>query len=307
MAVDLVVMAAGAGSRFGGLKQLVPVGPGGETLTDYAVYDAWRAGVRRAVFVVRREREREFHEILGRKYESRLEVVYAHQELADIPAGFAVPKGRTKPWGTGHAVRAAHLRVTNPFLVINADDWYGADGFSKLTAFLSGSARPGPARPGPARFAVVAFRLRRTLSGHGTVARGVCTVSSDGRLLGVTEHTDLRAETGGIVGTGPGGTGRRFTGDEPVSLNLWGFTPALFDDLESGFAQFLAERGTDPKAEFYLPAAVDAALKAGRAEVSVLPTEEEWFGVTYREDLPRVRAAVAARIEAGLYPSPLFL
>lgn len=301
MAVDLVVMAAGAGSRFGGLKQLVPVGPGDETLTDFAVYDAWRAGVRRAVFVVRREREREFHEILGRKYEARLEVAYAHQEVADVPAGFAAPKERTKPWGTGHALRAARSRVTNPFLVINADDWYGADGFSKLTAFLS-----EPARPGPARHALVAFRLRHTLSGHGTVARGVCTVSPDGRLLGVTEHTDLRAEAGGIVGTGPGGAERRLTGDEPVSLNLWGFRPAVFDELESGFQGFLAARGSDPKAEFYLPEAVDAALKAGRAEVSVLPTEEEWFGVTYREDLPRVRAAVAARIEAGLYPSPLW-
>ncbi len=301
MPVDLVVMAAGAGSRFGGLKQLVPVGPGRETLTDYAVYDAWRAGVRRVVFVVRPEMEAEFHGILGRKYESRLEVVYVHQELTDLPAGFVVPSGRSKPWGTGHALRAARRRVKDPFLVINADDWYGADGFSKLTAFLS-----GPAPPGPSRHALVAFRLRHTLSGHGTVARGVCTVSPDGRLLGVTEHTDLRAEGDGIVGTGPGGAACRFSGDEPVSLNLWGFTPALFDELESSFERFLAERGSDPQAEFYLPAAVDAALKARRARVSVLPTEEEWFGVTYREDLPRVRTAVRERLKAGLYPSPLW-
>ena len=301
MPVDLVVMAAGAGSRFGGLKQLISVGPGRETLTDYAVYDAWRAGVRRVVFVVRREMEREFHESLGRTYESRLEVVYAHQELADLPAGFVAPAGRSRPWGTGHAVRAARPCVTNPFLVINADDWYGADGFSKLTAFLS-----EPERPGPSRHALVAFRLRHTLSGHGTVARGVCAVSPDGRLIGVTEHTDLRAAADRIFGTGPGGEVRGFSGDEPVSLNLWGFTPALFDDLESGFARFLAERGNDPKAEFYLPAAVDAALRSRRAVVSVLPTEEEWFGVTYRDDLPRVREAVAARVEAGLYPSPLW-
>ena len=301
MAVDLVVMAAGAGSRFGGLKQLVPVGPGGETLTDFAVYDAWRAGIRRAVFVVRREKEREFHKVLGRKYESRLEVVYAHQELDEVPRGFAVPPGREKPWGTGHAVLSAKGRVTGPFVAINADDWYGAESFRALVPFLSMAA---PA--GRADWALVAFRLRNTLSSHGSVARGICTVSPDGRLLGVTEHTDLRAEGGGILGTGPGGAGRRFRGDEPVSLNLWGFTPALFDDLESGFARFLAERGSDPKAEFYLPAAVDAALKAGRAGVSVLPTEEEWFGVTYREDLPRVRAAVTARFEAGLYPSPLW-
>lgn len=301
MPVDLVVMAAGAGSRFGGLKQLVAVGPRGETLTDYAVYDAWRAGVRRAVFVVRREMECEFHEVLGRKYEKRLEVVYANQELDDVPRGFAVPAGREKPWGTGQALLSAKGKVNGPFIAINADDWYGADGFLKLAAFLS-----GPASPGPARFALVVFRLGRTLTGHGTVARGVCTVSPGGALLGVAEHTDLRADAGRIVGRGPGGTLCRFTGDEPVSLNLWGFTPAVFDDLESGFARFLAERGSDPKAEFYLPAAVDAALRARRVEVSVLPTDEEWFGVTYREDLPRVRAAVDERVKAGHYPGPLW-
>lgn len=302
MAVDLVVMAAGAGSRFGGLKQLVPVGPAGETLTDFAVYDAWRAGVKRAVFVVRREMEREFHKTLGRKYQSRLEVVYAHQELEDVPRGFAVPPEREKPWGTGHAVFSARGKIRGPFIVINADDWYGADGFSKLTASLSTTAPPGPAC-----FALVAFRLERTLSLYGTVARGLCEISPSGRLISIAEHTGLRKTEHGIEGSEAGGTLRRLAGDEPVSLNLWGFTPALFDDLESTFLRFLAERGGDPKAEFYLPAAVDAALKAGRAEVSVLPTEEEWFGVTYREDLPRVRAAIAARVEAGLYPSPLWI
>jgi NDP-sugar pyrophosphorylase family protein len=304
MDVDLLVMAAGAGSRFGGLKQLVPVGPAGETLTDYAVYDAWRSGIRRCVFVVRREMEREFHETLGRKYASRLEVVYAHQEAEDLPGDAAVSPLRQKPWGTGHAVRAARRLMSRPFVAINADDWYGADGFSKLAAFLSAPASLESSRP--ARFALVAFRLRKTLSGHGTVARGICAVSPDGTLLSVTEHTNLRAETRGILGTGPEGEPRAFTGDEAVSLNLWGFTPALFPELERSFERFLGERGSDPKAEFYLPAAVDAALRAGRVEVSVLPTDEEWFGVTYREDLSRVRAAVAARAGSGLYPSPLW-
>ena len=300
MNVDLVVMAAGAGSRFGGLKQLVPVGPGGETLTDYAVYDAWQAGIRRAVFVVRPEMEREFHETLGRRYASRLEVVYAHQVVRDVPAGAAVSSLRSKPWGTGHAVRAARRVVSRPFVVINADDWYGADGFAKVAAFLSaGEGRPE-------RWALVVFRLRNTLSGHGTVSRGICTTSGDGKLLGVAEHTDLRAGTRRILGKSPAGDLCTFTGDEPVSLNLWGFTPSLFPELERGFERFLAERGGDPEAEFYLPAAVDAALGVRRAEVSVLPTEEEWFGVTYREDLPRVRAAVAARVAAGLYPRPLW-
>jgi len=301
MTLELLVLAAGAGSRFGGLKQLEPVGPDGETLTDYAVYDAFRAGVRRAVFVVRREMEREFHETLGRRYEKRVEVAYAHQELGDLPAGVAPPAGRWKPWGTGHAVLSARGKMTGPFLAINADDWYGADGFAKLAAFLS-----APAGAGPARWALVAFRLAKTLSEHGAVSRGVCEVSRGGRLRSVTEHTGIRRSADGVLGTGPGDVARRFTGDEPVSLNLWGFTPSLFPELERGFGSFLAERGGDPKAEFYLPAAVDAALGAGRAEVSVLATEEEWFGVTYREDLSRVRAAIAARVGAGLDPQPLW-
>ncbi|HUM02065.1 MAG TPA: NTP transferase domain-containing protein [Thermoanaerobaculia bacterium] len=301
MTPELLVMAAGAGSRFGGLKQLVPVGPDGETLTDYAVFDALRAGIRRAVFVVRRDTEREFHETLGRRYAKRLEVAYAHQELDDLPAGFAVPPGRTKPWGTGHAVLSAKGQVTGPFIAINADDWYGAEGFAKLATFLS---EPPPARP--ARWALVAFQLGKTLTEHGTVARGVCRASPDGRLISIGEYTGLRETPEGITGTGTGGDVRRFTADEPVSLNLWGFTPALFDELETTFSAFLRERGGNLSAEFYLPAAVDAALRAGRAEVSLLPTEETWFGVTYREDLLRVRAAVARRVAAGLYPRPLW-
>ena len=301
MSVDLVVMAAGAGSRFGGLKQLVPVGPDGETLTDYAVYDAWRAGVRRAVFVVGKGGEREFHETLGRRYERRLEVAYAEQELDALPPGFRVPAGRTKPWGTGQALLSAKGRVTGPFIAINADDWYGAEGFAKLTTFLS---EPSPALP--ARWALVGFRLGRTLTGHGTVARGVCRASGDGTLLSIAEYTGLRATAEGITGTDDGGTTRRFTGDEPVSLNLWGFTPALFGELEAAFEAFLRSRGGESGAEFYLPAAVDAALRGGRAEVSLLDTGESWFGVTYREDLPFVRDEIARRAGAGRYPRPLW-
>jgi hypothetical protein len=301
MTPELLVMAAGAGSRFGGLKQLVPVGPDGETLTDYAVFDAFRAGVRRAVFVVRRDMEREFHETLGRRYAKRLEVAYAYQEMGDLPTGFAVPPGRTKPWGTGHAVLSAKGQVTGPFIAINADDWYGAEGFAKLATFLS---EPRPVRP--AGWALVAFRLAKTLSEHGVVSRGVCETAAGGRLRSVTEYTGILRGADGLLGAGPGGVARRFTGDEAVSLNLWGFTPALFDELDATFSVFLRERGGDPSAEFYLPAAVDAALRTGRSEVNLLPTEETWFGVTYREDLPRVRAAVAERVAAGLYPRPLW-
>ncbi len=294
-------MAAGAGSRFGGPKQLVPVGPDGETLTDYAVYDAWRAGIRRAVFVVRRETEKEFHEALGRKYGTRLEVAYVPQELDLLPPGVPLPAGRSKPWGTGHAVLAAKGAMRGPFVAVNADDWYGAEGFEKLAAFLS-----APAAPPPVRWALVAHRLKNTLSGHGSVARGVCEVGRDGRLLSIREYTDVREAVGKITGRAPAGELRRFTGADPVSLNFWGFTPDLFDVLETDFARFLRERGGDPAAEYYLPAGVDAALTTGRAEVIVLETAERWFGVTYREDLPGVRKEIARRVAAGLYPRPLW-
>ena len=298
---ELVVMAAGVGSRFGGLKQLEPVGPAGEALLDFAVYDAWRAGVRRAVFVVRPELEAEFHERLGARYARRLEVAYAHQRLDAVAAGVAVPSGRSKPWGTGHAVLAAAGLVEAPFVVINADDFYGPDGFAQLAAFLA-----APVASGPERYAMVGYRLRHTLSAHGPVARGVCEVSPDGRLITILEPERVTVEGSAIVATARAATTRRFTGDEPASMNLWGFRPSLFAHLEQRFARFAADHGAEEGAEFSLPGTVSALVREGLAEVHVLTTEWPWFGLTHRDDVPEVRRRLTELVARGEYPSPLW-
>jgi hypothetical protein len=298
---ELVVMAAGVGSRFGGLKQLEPVGPAGEALLDFAVYDAWRAGVRRTVFVIRPELEAEFHERLGARYARRLEVAYAHQRLDVLPAGVAMPSGRSKPWGTGHAVLAAAGLVDAPFIVINADDFYGPDGFAQLVAFLT-----VPAAGGPERYAMVGYRLRHTLSVHGAVARGVCEVTADGRLVAILEPERVTVEGSAIVGSERAGTPRRFTGDEPASMNLWGFRPSLFAHLQRRFARFAAEHGADEAAEFSLPGTVSALVREGLAEVHVLTTEWPWFGLTHRDDVPEVQRRLAELVARDDYPSPLW-
>jgi len=294
MGPTLLVLAAGAGSRYGGLKQIDPVGPSGETVLDYAVFDAIRAGFGRVVFVIRRDFEQAFRDKVGSTYGSRIAVGYAFQSPADLPAGFAPHAGREKPWGTAHAVWCARDEVRGNFAVINADDFYGSDSFARLAHFL-GAAVPPP--PAPHRFAMVGFRLSNTLSENGTVARGICAAEA-GRLRSVVEHTGIAA-----ADVGPG---RKFSGEATVSMNCWGFTPALFPALGAGFASFLAEHGGDPRAEFYLPAAVSAMVGRDEAEVEVLPTSGSWFGVTYRDDKPRVEAAIASLVAAGAYPRRLF-
>ena len=277
------------GSRYGGLKQIDPVGPSGETVLDYAVFDAIRAGFGRAVFVLRRELEEPFRKAVIAKYSGRIAVETAFQSTDDLPRGVGAPAGREKPWGTGHAVWCARAALHGPFAVINADDFYGAGSFVRLAAFLR--------RAEGARFAMVGYRLANTLSESGTVSRGVC-LEKDGRLVAITEERAIaRADVGG---------GGRFTGDEVVSMNFWGFTPAVFDGLGAGLRAFLAARGSDPKAEFYLPAAVSELISKGEASVEVLPGEDEWFGITYREDGPRVSAAIRALVARGAYPARLF-
>jgi NDP-sugar pyrophosphorylase family protein len=290
MSLTLVVLAAGMGSRYGGLKQLDPVGPGGETVLDYAVFDALRAGFTRVVFVIRRDFEEVFRERIGSRYAGRAEVDYVFQSLEALPTGFMPPPGREKPWGTGHAVWCAGPALRGNFAVINADDFYGADSFVQLARFL-GAARG-------AEYAMVGFRLANTLSEHGTVSRGVTASGPDGGLLSIVEHTGIAPEKVGA--------GRRFTGEEIVSMNCWGFTPDLLAGLDAEFRAFLAARAAEPKAEFYLPAAVSALINRGAARVRVLPTSATWFGVTYREDKPRVQAAVAALVRAGAYPERLW-
>jgi len=290
MSLTLVVLAAGMGSRYGGLKQIDPVGPGGETVLDYAVFDALRAGFTRVVFVIRRDFEELFRDTIGARYAGRATVDYVFQSLEALPPGFTVPAGREKPWGTGHAVWCAREAISGDFAVINADDFYGADSFQRLAQFLA-RARGGA-------FAMVGFRLANTLSEHGTVARGICTSDESGTLRTVVERTGIDPKD-----VGPG---LAFSGEEIVSLNCWGFTPALFAGLDRQFREFLRTRAHEPKAEFYLPAAVSAMIERGEATVRVLPTESSWFGVTYREDKPRVEASIAALVQAGRYPAKLW-
>ncbi|HOM58673.1 MAG TPA: NTP transferase domain-containing protein [Kiritimatiellia bacterium] len=301
MKPTLVILAAGMGSRYGGLKQVEPVGPSGETIMDYSVFDAVRAGFNRVVFVIRRDFEKAFRETIGAKYAGAVEVDYAFQALDDLPAGFTVPAGRTKPWGTAHAIRSARQVVEAPFAAINADDFYGQDAFARLGAFLSAS-RPAP-KP---RFAMVGYRLDQTLSEHGGVARGICRVTPEGMLAGVTEMTRLTRVADGVENQEDPARPVRLNGTERVSMNLWGFTPALFAALEERFPAWLAAHAADPKAEWYIPFVVDGMIREGAAEVEVLPTESAWFGVTYREDRPAVMAAVQARVRDGVYPDKLW-
>jgi hypothetical protein len=284
------------GSRYGGLKQMDGVGPHGETLLDYSVHDAVRCGFGRVVFVIRRDFERDFRERVSARFEGLVEVGIAFQELNDLPEGFQAPVGRVKPWGTGHAVWCARDRVDTPFLAINADDFYGRPAFQAVGGFLARAAADST------DFCMAGYRLEATLSPHGTVSRGVCMMDEKGFLRGVREHTALAQLPGGITDSPTGAT---FRGDERVSMNCWGLTPAVFPLLEDGFKDFLGREGDDERAEFYLPAAVASMIQDGKVGVEVLPVESPWFGVTYRDDRPGVCAALEAMSLDGTYPSPL--
>lgn len=296
----LLVLAAGMGSRYGGLKQLDPLGPAGETVLDYSVHDAVRAGFTRVVFVIRREMEAAFHEGVGQRYADKIGIDYAFQELEDLPAGHALPAERTKPWGTAHAVRAARDRIAEPFAVINADDFYGAEAFAVMAKELRTAAAANPLP-----FSMVGYPLRTTLSPHGTVNRGLCK-TEDGLLRTVTEFTDIGKRADGTVeGINPEGEPCRLDPETPVSMNYWGLLPEVFPLLEKEFEKFLRKDRTTPKAEWYLPAFIDGLLKEGAAVCRVLPVETEWFGITYPEDKPEVQAAIRRMIEEGRYSSPL--
>ena len=299
MKPTLVVLAAGMGSRYGGLKQVDPVGPSGEAILDYSVFDAVRAGFGKVVFVIRKDFEAEFKDKVGRKYEGLVPVAYCYQDLHDIPAPYAVPEGREKPWGTAHAVRSARDVVKEPFAVINADDFYGRDSFARLGAFLS------EVDPGSLHFSMAAYRLDLTLSENGSVARGVCDVAAGGTLKGVTEMTKLVRAGDVAENREDEANPVKVPLDARVSMNCWGFTPRLFAELEERFPKFLAARGAEMKSEWYIPFVVDELIKEGKADCRVLPTESRWFGVTYREDRPVVVGEIAKLVESGEYPQNL--
>ena len=303
MKPTLVVLAAGMGSRYGGLKQVDPVGPSGEAILDYSVFDAHRAGFGKVVFIIRKDIEEVFRSQIGAKYEGLLPVDYAFQDIHDLPAPYAVPAGRTKPWGTAHAIRAARHAVHEPFAAINADDFYGRDAFARLAEFLGNADAQQRVPP---RFAMVGYKLHLTLSDYGSVARGICHVTPEGHLAGVTEMTKLVRTPEGAENRENPAAPVKLTGAERVSMNLWGFTPALFDALEARFPAWLAQCGAEEKSEWYIPFVVDEMIHEGAATVDVLPTESAWFGVTYREDKPFVTDAIRALVDAGEYPASLF-
>ncbi|MFN0078276.1 MAG: NDP-sugar synthase [Prosthecobacter sp.] len=302
MKPTLLILAAGMGSRYGGLKQLDAMGPSGEVVLDYSVFDAIRAGFGKVVFVIRRDFEELFRTQIGSKFEGRIAVDYAFQDLNDLPAGFSVPEGRTKPWGTAHALLAAANVVNEPFLMINADDFYGQDAYKKIAADL---VQPRPS-DGKSHWSMVGFYLKNTLSEHGSVSRGVCKRDANGMLATVTEMTKIFKHGAGAENREVEGAFVPLTGDEVVSMNFFGFTPDIFPQLRQAFAEFLTKRGNELKSECYVPAEVDALINVGKAEVRVLETTGKWFGVTYPEDKTEVVASIRALIDAGEYPQSLW-
>jgi NDP-sugar pyrophosphorylase family protein len=294
----LLVLAAGMGSRYGGLKQLEPVGPSDETIMDYSIFDARRAGFGKIVFVIRKEMEENFKEKIGSRFEQRVPVEYVFQEPGKLMPGFSLPEGRTKPWGTTHAILMAENAIHEPFGVINADDFYGASSYRLLAHHL---------QSGTSDYAMVGFVLRNTLSEFGMVARGVCHVAEDGYLKDVTELKSIEREGPRITNIDAEGQETVLTGGETVSMNMWGFTPEVFPQLYDHFRRFLKRYGDDLKAESYLPSTVNALIQACQARVKVLRSCDAWFGVTYREDHAQVVESLGRLIEQGTYPRGLWL
>lgn len=301
----LVIMAAGIGSRFGkGIKQLAPVGPSGEIIMDYSIHDALEAGFNKIVFIIRRDLEQEFRRVIGDRIEKLAEVEYVFQELDDLPEGFEKPEGRTKPWGTGQAVLCCKGVVKEPFAVINADDYYGKDPFVKLHEYLV-EEHPGKLAEGD--ICMAGFVLKNTLSDNGGVTRGICTLDEENRLVGV-------AETSNIVKTGEGAAAEQadkslvpVDADSLVSMNMWGFQPEFIQVLEEGFVEFL--KGVpegDLKKEYLLPIKVDELIRQGKASVTVLRTDSQWFGVTYQEDRAAVVESIGRLVDEGVYSNPLY-
>lgn len=296
----LLVLAAGMGSRYGGLKQMDPMGPNGETILDYSVYDAIRAGFGKVVFVIREDFAEAFKEGVGSRFSDRIEIDYAFQKLADLPEGFEVPAEREKPWGTAHAVRAARDIIQEPFAVINADDFYGANAYQIAADFLN------TLDSSSTDYAIVGYYLINTLSEHGGVNRGICTLNTEKLLTNVEEVIDIsRKDCGTIAGTGLDNNERKVNEQDIVSMNFWCFSPAYFEQTETHFSAFLSEHLNTPKSECYIPTVVDDFVAKNEATCKVLPTSSNWFGVTYPDDKPLVVAAVSNLIDKGEYPEKL--
>ena len=286
--MTLAVLAAGMGSRFGGLKQIEPLGPNGQVIIDYSVYDAVEAGFNKAVLIIKKEIEHDFREVIGKRIEKMIDVDYAFQELDKVPSWFNVPQDRTKPWGTGHAILCARDVIDSPFAVINSDDYYGKEAYGLIYDFLS---------KGTDEFCMAGFQLKNTLTDNGTVSRGVCEVGADGKLSSIVERTKIKD----CKYTDDGETWFDLPDDTLVSMNMWGYTTKVFDFLEEGFDKFLKDNGTALKSEYFLPLMVDDVIKTGKTSVSVLPTNSRWYGVTYKEDKDSVVKAFKELTDKGLY------
>ena len=293
----LLVLAAGMGSRYGGLKQIDPVGPAGETIIDYSIFDAMRAGFGKLVFVIRKDIEQQFREIVGARFEKRIAVEYVFQELDKLPAPYRLPAGRTKPWGTTHAILMAEGVIRENFAAINADDFYGQEAYQVLAKHLIA---------GTADYAMVGFILKNTLSAHGSVARGVSRVDAHNYLTNIVEMMKIEPDGSGAKNTEAYGQLTKLTGDEAVSMNFWGFTPALFPQIKVEFEKFLKKAGGEQKSECYIPATVGELVTSGRARCKVLRSSDSWFGVTYREDRPQVVESIRQLIAQGKYPEQLW-
>lgn len=298
MKPTLVILAAGMGSRYGGLKQLDEVGPNGEAIIDYSLYDAIRAGFGKVVFIIRKDFEDAFKARFDQKLAGRIDVEYAFQDLNDLPAGFSVPDGREKPWGTAHAIRAARNIVSTPFAAINADDFYGAEAYATCADFLNNTVQDN-------LYCMVGYRLDNTLSEHGSVSRGLCITNNEGNLTDIDELTKISKKASEIVFE-RNEEEHSLQGSETVSMNFWGFHPSLFTHLESGFVEFLKEKGSEMKSEFFIPMYVDELIKANKTSVKVLTSNASWFGVTYQEDKPMVKEQIQELIKSGKYPEVLW-
>lgn len=300
----LVIMAAGIGSRFGGgIKQLEPVGPNGEIIMDYSIYDAIEAGFNKVVFIIRKDLEKDFREVIGNRMEKAINVEYAFQEIDDLPEGFEVPEGRKKPWGTGQAILSCMGIVTDPFVVINADDYYGKEAFVKIHDYLL-TAKD---KNGKHDYCMAGFILGNTLSDNGAVTRGVCKIDSNNLLVDVEETSGIEKAGDKVIAPTADGKTKEIDKDSYVSMNMWGFTSSILDILENGFVDFLSDLGDNAeKKEYLLPTIVDGLIKSGKADVKLLESKDKWFGVTYKEDKEVVVESFKKLIADGVYPAKLF-
>ncbi|MGQ1888889.1 nucleotidyltransferase family protein [Thermophagus sp. OGC60D27] len=298
MKPTLLILAAGMGSRYGGLKQMDELGPKGESIIDYSVYDAIRAGFGKVVFVIRSSFAEAFESRFEPRLKGKVETEYVFQELENIPAEFTVPEGREKPWGTGHAMLMAKDVIHEPFAIINADDFYGREAYESAFRFIQ-------QHPDANQYAMVGYPLKNTLSDYGTVSRGVCETDNEGYLKDITERTKIGKENGDIFFY-EGENKTRLSGNEPVSMNFWVFKPSFFDHLQNGFNKFMSEKGQELKSEYYFNTCADQTIKSGLATTKVITTNAQWFGITYKEDKPKVQNSIQQLTQQGIYPADLW-